>query len=95
MNDATRHHGSYNEAWDTIKALEDKVIETSNAKMGKMQWTVVASESIVQDNFFWVTHDRVLNISPLDFNLKKYEILTTDIHYFIASQYVDNIGLFV
>ena len=59
MNDATRHHGSYNEAWDTIKALEGKVIETSNAKMGKMQWTVVASESIVQDNFSFIEQDEL------------------------------------
>ena len=54
MNDATRHQGTYNDAWDVIKKLEGKVIETSSNKMGKMKWTVVASDSVVEDNFFWL-----------------------------------------
>ena len=41
MNDATRHYGTYNDAWITIKAIRGEVVETSNADHRNCKWTVI------------------------------------------------------
>ena len=41
MNDATRHHGTYNDTWTAIKAMKGEVVETSNAEYGDCNWTVI------------------------------------------------------
>ena len=52
INDATRHHGSYQEAWDKIKSLEGNEVPTKHKKRGKVNWTVVKSDEITTD-IFW------------------------------------------
>ena len=51
MNDATRHQGSYNEAWDIIRNLVGEEIQTTSTKYGNLKWKVVPSTSILDDEF--------------------------------------------
>ena len=51
MNDATRHQGSHNEAWDTIRSLVGTEVQTTSSKHGNLKWVVVPSTSISDDEF--------------------------------------------
>lgn len=51
MNDATRHQGSHNEAWDTIRSLVGTEVQTTSSKYGNLKWVVVPSTSISDDEF--------------------------------------------
>ena len=63
MNDATRHHqGSYHDAWTAIKALEGYKLVTTSTKMGSLKWTVVSSESVVEDEFVEVRKNELRSI---------------------------------
>ena len=51
MNDATRHQGTFHEAWSAIRALEGREVMTTSSKFGDLIWTVVPSTSLNEDKF--------------------------------------------